>query len=502
MLLLLRLGAVPLIGPDEPRYARVAVEMQRARAWVTPTLQGQPWLEKPPRYYWLAGAAFRCLGENEGAARLPSVLATLALVATTALVGARLYGAAAGLYAGFVLGTSLLVFAYGRAAAMDMLLAACVTAAIGLLALGLLRIAGARAISAAFFFMGLATLAKGPLGVVLPGLVVAAFAIATRDRGPLVRMLSPIGLLLFAAVAAPWYTAISLDQGRAFWNDFLLGHNLARFTSTVHHHAGPLVYYVPVIVAGLFPWSGLVIPALAGASPGRSRSDLFLLLWFLLPLLFFSAAGSKLPGYILPCLPPLAILMGRSAEALAREQTGAGWTRLVALVGLALGSLVATAPFYLGTRLGEPAWRLLLPSAVWALGVMFLVSRRLDVDPAAALQLLRVGAAGFLLLLTGAAPQILAHQQSGRDLFAPAHAREVLALGAWRTAWMAGYFYNDGHVREIGTLADVVAAAAAGPVLVLAGPHERGAIEASPELRARALAEGARANALLRVEKR
>ncbi len=137
-LLVFRLGAVPLVGPDEPRYARVAVEMHRAGAWVTPTLAGEPWLEKPPLYYWLAGASFGVLGETEAAARVPSVLAALLLVGATALFGARLYGQAAGLHAGFVAGLSLLPFAYGRAASMDMLLAATVTVATGLCGLRLL----------------------------------------------------------------------------------------------------------------------------------------------------------------------------------------------------------------------------------------------------------------------------------------------------------------------------------------------------------------------------
>ena len=129
-LLLFRLGEAPLVGPDEPRYVRVAVEMHRRGDWIVPTLQGQPWLEKPALYYWMAGAAFSLFGETETAARLPSVLAAIVLTGVTALVGARLYGGGAGLHAGFLAGTSLLVFAYGRAAAMDMLLAATVSAAI------------------------------------------------------------------------------------------------------------------------------------------------------------------------------------------------------------------------------------------------------------------------------------------------------------------------------------------------------------------------------------
>src|SRR5688572_11773806 len=181
-LLLFRLGGVPLLGPDEPRYARVAVEMSRSGDLVTPTLQGRPWLEKPALYYWLAAAAFRVLGENETAARLPAVAAVLLLVGSTALVGARLFGGAAGLHAGFALGTCLLAFAYGRAASMDMLVAAFVTAATGLLVLRLSGVAGRFAVPAAGLFMGLATLAKGPLGVVLPALAVAAMALLLRER--------------------------------------------------------------------------------------------------------------------------------------------------------------------------------------------------------------------------------------------------------------------------------------------------------------------------------
>src|SRR5206468_3176038 len=222
--------------------------MQRAGEWVRPTLQGEAWLEKPPLYYWLAGAAFRILGETETAARLPSVLAGLALVGVTTLVGTRLFGRAAGLHAGFVLAAAFLPVAYARSASMDALLAATVTTAIGLLALCALGIAGRLAVPVAYAFMGLATLAKGPLGLLLAGLQVR-----------------------------------------------------------------------------------------------RSRTDLFLLGWFLLPFLFFSLAGSKLPGYILPCLPPLALLMGRAAARLTRGEGGEEWwgaPRAVSLVGLVLGALL------------------------------------------------------------------------------------------------------------------------------------------------------------------
>jgi 4-amino-4-deoxy-L-arabinose transferase-like glycosyltransferase len=495
-LLLFRLGAVPLLGPDEPRYARVAVEMHRAGEWVTPTLQGRPWLEKPPLYYWLAGAAFGVLGETETAARLPSVFAALLLAGVTALVAARLFGGACGLHAGFVLGTSLLPFAYGRAAAMDMLLAVTVTTAIGLLALRVLGIAGRWAVPAAYGVMGLAVLAKGPLGVLLPGLVVAGYLLATRDWKSFRELIPPRAFLVFLLVAGPWYTLILQDQGRGFVDVFLLGHNVARFTSTVHNHPGPIFYYVPVIVAGLFPWSGLLVPALARVRPRSSRADLLLVFWFALPLVFFSLAGSKLPGYVLPVLPPLAVLMGRAATRLLED---GAWGRWAALTTLVLGGLVATAPALLRAR-GEAGWTLTLPLAIWALAVAFLFSRRIAPDPAGALHLLRVGGAGLLLLLALSAPPLLDRLESGRRLFLPARGREVLAWGAWRTAWMAGYFYNDGKVREVGSLSEVLPGTAS--TLVLAGPAERRQLEALPSVTVVPLAEGPRRNSLLRLDAR
>jgi 4-amino-4-deoxy-L-arabinose transferase-like glycosyltransferase len=502
-LAVLRLGAVPLLGPDEPRYARVAVEMQRAGEWVTPTLQGEPWLEKPPLYYWLAGAAFGLLGETEAAARLPSVLALLLLTGATALFGARLYGPAAGLHAGFVAGTSLLTFGYGRAASMDMLLAATVTVAIGLAGLRLLGIAGRTACVGAAAAAGLATLAKGPLGLLLPGLVAGAFLLTTREWRRLRELLSPGVILAFVVVAAPWHTAILLDQGRHFVDVFLLNHNVQRFTSTIHNHPGPAWYYLAVLLAGAFPWSGLSAPALARIAPRESRADRFVLLWLLLPLAFFSLAASKLPGYVLPCVPPLAILMGRAADRLVSEDATPQrwvWTRATALVGLVLGALVAAAPAAL-YRMGEPLWRSAIPAGVWAVVVTFLYSRRAGIDPAGGLRVLRVGAAGLLVLVLLAAPPILARRESGRLLFAPAAGREVLAWGAWRTAWMAGYFYNDGKVREVSEASDVLAAAGAAPALVLAGPEQQRRLQAMGGIEVRVLAEGPRRNALLRIDR-
>lgn len=496
-LLLLRLGAVPLLGPDEPRYARVAVEMKRAGEWVTPTLQGEPWLEKPPLYYWMAGLAYRALGETETAARLPAVLAALLATGATALVGARLFGAGAGLHAGFILGLSILPFAYGRAASMDMLLAACVTVAQGLIALRVLGVAGRLAVPAAGVFIGLALLAKGPLGLLLPALVTGSYLLLNRERGAWRAVVSPAAAILAALVALPWYLMAWRENGQTFIDVFLLNHNLQRFTSTIHRHPGPFYYYLPVALLGLLPWSGLAGPALARVRSRRMRAELLVQLWLVAPFVFFSLAGSKLPGYILPCLPPLALLMGRQADIWTREGAGIGG-RAAALVGLALSAVVAAAPLVLRAQ-GEPHWRGLIPLGAWSVIVAFLFSRAIGPDAARALRILRIGAAGLLLLIIQAAPPLLARRESGRVLFLPANGREVLVWNAWRTAWMAGYFYNDARVRPVEGADAIVAASRSGPVLVLAGPGERRMLEAVPSLKVLALAEGPRRNALLSV---
>jgi 4-amino-4-deoxy-L-arabinose transferase-like glycosyltransferase len=256
---------------------------------------------------------------------------------------------------------------------------------------------------------------------------------------------------------------------------------------------------VPVLLVGLFPWSGLLLPA-AGIVHRRRASDLLLLSWVLLPLVFFSIAGSKLPGYILPVLPPLAILMGRAAAALVRGdavRAGFGPTAVGAIT-IPLGLVVLGGATWFAWK-HEPGATLLLPVGVWAAVLAWLAARVIVRAPAEALRTLRVGAAGFLLLLTMSAPLLLAHRESGRDLFVGLAGREVLVWRAWRTAWMAGYFYNDARVREVTTQAEVLAAAQQAPTLVLTAPAERAALEAIPDLDVRVVRTGPRKVELVEV---
>ena len=312
-------------------------------------------------------------------------------------------------------------------------------------------------------------------------------------------MLAPGPIAAFLVVAAPWYVAILLDQGRHFLDVFILDHNVQRFTSTVHNHPGPFWYYVPVLLAGLFPWSGLAVPALFRLEPRASRADLFVLLW-LVPAARLLLARRLQAARLHPALRAAA----RDPDGPRRGPAGLGArdTRAHA-VGPRRGPRRPRArrrssprrrpPSSASTsRCGARPSRSACGPSSWPSSSRG-ASARTRPGPSGCCA---IGAAGLLVLLALAAPPILARRESGRRLFVPAMGRDVLAWGAWRTAWMAGYFYNDGKVRAVEQASEILAAVDEGPTLVLAGPSERRRLEAMSVLEVHTLAAGPRENAL------
>ncbi|MBN2370984.1 MAG: glycosyltransferase family 39 protein [Vicinamibacteria bacterium] len=477
-LLLFRLGDIPLVGPDEPRYSRVAVEMHRSGDWVTPTLRGEPWLEKPALFYWIASAAMSILGETELAVRIPSGLSLILLIGATAWIGRRLYGWSAGLHSGFVLATSLLTHVYGRAASMDMLLAACSTASIGLMILRIDGSAGRLGLAGAYAFAGAACLAKGPLGALLPILVLGAHLLTSGPNGrrqALSRLWSPTGALLFGIVTIPWYASVLLAQGPAFLRIFLLDHNVLRFTSEIHRHPGAFYYYIPALIFGLHPWAGMLAPAFILAWRTRDGTSALVHAWFLVPLVFFSMAGSKLPGYILPCLPPLALMIGRFlSEAIPCDgrRLGSKWTTTAYVASqLTLAAIIAVAPFRL-RRLDAQTQIDIAPFFLAAAGTAIFSVLGLRAGFAKTAWILRAGGTLTLLALLFAAPRVMDRRESGRRIFQAAKGEEVIVWGASRSIWMSGYFYNDGRVREIKTEQELVASISPNGPLLLCGREQ------------------------------
>lgn len=311
------LGYFGLIGADEPRYAQVAREMVSRHDWITPTLYGKPWLEKPPLYYWQAAAVYSIFGVSDWAARLPSAMdATLMVLAVYFFLhrfrrgfhldGALMTAACAG------------VIGYARAASMDMALAASFT--IALLAWYAWYESRNRAyLAACYGFLALGTLAKGPVAPFLAGMVIVIFALAQRDWSRMWQSLWSPGIALFCAIALPWYVAVQIRNPQ-FLREFILQHNLERFGTNLYHHTQPFWYYLPVTLLALVPWTVFVVAALvetvcAWRSEGKTlfqsgdALNVFLLIWLIVPAVFFSFSKSKLPGYILPSVPAGALLL-------------------------------------------------------------------------------------------------------------------------------------------------------------------------------------------------
>jgi len=349
-----------LVGADEPRYAQVAREMFERNDWVTPTLGGQAWLEKPVLYYWEARLAYSLFGVTDWAARLPGAASAMLMVAAIYTVLRRLRPFAA-LDAALMTASCAAVVGFSHGASTDMLLAANLT--IGLLCWYVFFESRQRRwLLAAYVFLGLATLAKGPVAIALAALPLLGFAVIRRRAGLLWTTLWLPGVALFVAVTLPWYVLVQL-RNPEFFRVFILEHNLARYGTDLYRHTQPIWYYIPVAALCLMPWLVPVVQSVSGTIREwwrQDRSDLdgvdqldqFLLLWLLLPVAFFSLSQSKLPGYILPAIPAASLL---AANRIGRR-TEAPSARLSLIVTHCLGvaAMPAALVFQLSVMRGAP----------------------------------------------------------------------------------------------------------------------------------------------------
>ena len=324
------LGSFGLAGPDEPRYAQVAREMAERGDWVTPTLQGEVWLEKPILYYWRARVAYALFGVADWSARLPSATFAALMIAAIYLFMRR-FRPGGQLEAALITASAAGILGFARAASTDMELAAPFT--LGMLAWYAWHATGRRRWLAAFyFFLAVGTLGKGPVAPGLAALMVAAYAGLRRDLSLLWRTLWLPGVLLFLLVALPWYVAVQMANPQ-FFRVFFVEHNLARFATDLYRHQQPFWFYLPVLILGLLPWTVIAGAALVQAMKRarlvwRERGEthdplpLFLAAWAVVPVVLFSLSQSKLPGYILPALPAWTLLA--ADRVWKRQQEGKG----------------------------------------------------------------------------------------------------------------------------------------------------------------------------------
>ena len=338
-----QLGYRDLIEPDEGRYAEIPREMVATGDWVTPRLNGFKYFEKPVLQYWATATAYTLFGDSTTTARLWPALTGFLGALWAGFLGLRLYGRSAGFYAFLITLSGLLYFVDGHYLLLDMSLAVFLFAGVGCLVLAQRSRDDAAILRnwmlAGWTALALATLSKGLIGVVLPAATVVVYSLWARDWA-LWRQLHIVkGLAVFLLVTAPWFIAVSLANPE-FPQFFFIHEHLQRYTSTVHEREGAYWYFVPVFLLGIFPWvavalKSLLRPGFSSRSPGMAGFDAERFLWSfaLVVFVFFSAGQSKLPSYILPMMPVVAILAGRKLATEGYHRVDA-W--LLAIMALAL----------------------------------------------------------------------------------------------------------------------------------------------------------------------
>ena len=379
-----------LVGADEPRYAQIAREMLFRHDYITPVLWSHPWLEKPALYYWRAMFAFLEFGVHDWSARLPSASFAFILVALIYL-HLRRFRPGSQLDAALITASCAGIVGFARGASTDMQLAA--PFCIGMLGWYAWYETDKKFwLFDLYFFVGVATLAKGPVAPVMAGCIIFSFAALRREWSLLRRTIWIPGVLLYFAMVLPWYIAVQ-RRNPDFLRIFFLEHNLERFATNRYMHEQPLWYYLPILLLALMPWSVIALRALAEAiqqSVAEWRARLakhhyighsrwgdafpeFLVLWTLFPIIIFSLSRSKLPGYILPSIPPLTILTGDYINRI-RHKGLDGWLLLLhAALSAVTIILVLLLPWHISHPGGRTPLSILLPACSSGLAAALLI---------------------------------------------------------------------------------------------------------------------------------
>ena len=327
---LVGLGAPAITDSDEAFYAEAAREMVESGDWLTPHYNYEPRFQKPVLYYWVTAATFAVTGPGELAARLWAALSGVGLVFVTAGLARRWYDDDTALLAGAVVATSFGYVALGRMALPDLPLALSVTTTIAtsLIAIGDRVPRPRQWLLAAAVSAALGFLTKGPLAVVLPAAVLLPILMIER-RASRVRAADVlVAAAAFTALAAPWYLAMWWRHGTPYLDSFFVGDNLARFATDRFNEPRPWWYYGPVIVGGVVPWAPYLLLGLGATlrvltlRGGLGSLETRLALWMVLPLALFTLSVGKQPRYVLPLLPPIAILIAHGIVDRTRSGRG------------------------------------------------------------------------------------------------------------------------------------------------------------------------------------
>lgn len=330
-----------LIPSDEGRYAEMAREMLLTGDWITPRYNGYKYFEKPPLQIWATAATFQFFGIGEWQARLWSGLTGFFTILLIGFTGSRIFNARAGWLAAIVLASSPMWIISGHFNSLDMGLSAFLVAA--LCSLLLAQNAQSKTqlrnwMWACWIFMALATLSKGLIGGAIPAMVFVAYSISAWDWKIWTRLKLISGIAIYLIITAPWFVMVAL-RNPEFLEFFFIHEHLQRFTQDAHSRTGPIYYFVPLLLIGILPWVFQIPGAIAQAWQERQRgfsSGWLLVCWFAVIFTFFSISQSKLPGYIIPIFPALALLIGNRLDRILGDTNSLTLSWKLQMIGFAV----------------------------------------------------------------------------------------------------------------------------------------------------------------------
>ena len=333
-----QLDKIALTDPDETFYGQTAKEMFLKGEWLTPTLYGQPQFEKPILFYWLIEISYKIFGINEFAVRFPCALFGFLGLVGIYLLGRILFNNRAGIFSAVVLATSLEYLILSIGCVTDMTL-------FTLFLFGVLFFFYGQIRKKDYFYLlssaafALATLTKGPIGLLLPAAIIVLYLALTKNLAIFKKGFMLAGaLIVFAVIAKPWYVIMYKIHAQDFINIFFGFQNVTRFLTPEHKIGSQIYYNIPIILGGFFPWS-VFLPlgfwrfckmAFSGDRAQRDHA-IFVLLWFLFIFLFFTASSTKLPTYIFPCFLSLALITGKLWDDFLNKEAGVSlvkWMRV------------------------------------------------------------------------------------------------------------------------------------------------------------------------------
>jgi 4-amino-4-deoxy-L-arabinose transferase-like glycosyltransferase len=356
---------MPLMEPDEGRYSSIPNEMNISGDYITPRLKGVVYFEKPPLAYWATALSFRIFGKNEFASRLFAALTAWGCIILTYRMGLFFHDPRTGLYAAAVLSTFLLPVAIGRINILDMPLAFFISVAIWS-GYRFFHEGGGkkRWLYLLYLLSGCAFLTKGLIGIVFPFGVIGVWLLFSGRFRDIIRLVSPLGILLAALVALPWLILVQRENPD-FFRFFFIQEHLLRYTTRIHDHYGPFYYYLPILVAGTLPWVAYLPGAIRGskgAEPLFKKEEKSLLLcWTAVIFVFFSVSSSKLIPYLTPIFPPLALVFGGFFRFFEERQgtPAASGYRLAGVIPSLLFLTALVVPLFLSRHSVNP--RIWLP---------------------------------------------------------------------------------------------------------------------------------------------